>query len=199
MIGIPLAVGVFAYGEWAAHKYLLHGLGRKRTSYFSVHFHEHHQAVRRAGGYDIDYEGPIWSTKTQAREAVWLGAVALAHLPLLPVAPFYTLTTWYLLDKYRRDHRRAHLDPEWGREHLPWHYDHHMGDQDKNWGVTFGWFDVLAGTREKFIGTEKDREDRARNSERATAVAAGRRERKATRKSFGAIVRELRREVARAA
>jgi hypothetical protein len=58
---------------------------------------------------------------------------------------------------------------------------------------------VIAGTRENYVGTEKERADRAKHTERAGAVAAGRRERKATRKSFVAIVRELRREVARAA
>jgi hypothetical protein len=30
---------------------------------------------------------------------------------------------------------------------MPWHYAHHMGDQDKNFGVSWSWFDSLAGTR----------------------------------------------------
>src|SRR5436309_2481134 len=47
MIGIPLGLAVFGYGEWATHKYLLHGLGRDRSSRLSFHYHEHHQAVRR--------------------------------------------------------------------------------------------------------------------------------------------------------
>ena len=59
MIGIPLGLAVFGYGEWATHKYLLHGLGRDRKSRFSFHFHDHHQAVRRNGGYDPAYEGPV--------------------------------------------------------------------------------------------------------------------------------------------
>ena len=30
-------------------------------------------------------------------------------------------------------YKRAHLDPEWGRRHLPWHVDHHMRpNQDAN-------------------------------------------------------------------
>src|SRR5215470_7273610 len=81
MLGIPIALAVFGYGEWATHKYLLHGLGRDRKSKFSFHYHEHHQAVRRNGGYDPAYEGPVWSTTTQAREAIGLAAVALAHAP----------------------------------------------------------------------------------------------------------------------
>jgi hypothetical protein len=46
MIGIPLAIASFAYGEWAAHRYLLHGYGREKASVFAFHFHTHHQKVR---------------------------------------------------------------------------------------------------------------------------------------------------------
>ncbi|MGE5184106.1 MAG: hypothetical protein ACM31C_18680 [Acidobacteriota bacterium] len=103
----------------------------------------------------------------------------------MPVAPFYTLTTWYLLAKYRRDHRRCHIDPEWGREHLPWHYDHHMGpDQHQNWGVTFQWYDKLRGTRVRFVGTDKERADHPRNRERAAAAMEGRATRPPQRASW---------------
>src|SRR3954467_5124365 len=111
MLGIPAALVVFGAGEGATHKYLLHGLGGDRNSRFAFHYHDHHQAVRRNGGYDPAYEGPGWSTPTQAREAIRLTVIGLAHLPLLPFAPFYTGTIWYCLARYRKNHRRAHLDP----------------------------------------------------------------------------------------
>ena len=162
MIGIPLALAVFGYGEWATHRYLLHGLGRDRRSRFSFHYHDHHQAVRRNGGYDPAYEGPPWSSATQAREAIGLAVIAAAHAPLWPVAPFYTSTIWYCLYRYRRDHRHAHLDPAWARDRLPWHYDHHMGkDQNANWCVTFPLFDYVLGTRRKYLGTPALAEARA--------------------------------------
>jgi len=173
MLGIPAALVVFHAGEWAAHKYLLHGLGRDRQSRFAFHYHEHHQAVRRNGGYDPAYEGPIWSTPTQAREAIGLTAIAIAHAPLFPVAPFYTATIWYCLHRYRRDHRRGHLDPAWARDHMTWHYEHHMGDQDKNFGVVWSWFDVVAGTREVFVGTARERAMHAKHVARAETAAAG--------------------------
>lgn len=173
MLGIPLALAVFGYGEWATHKYLLHGLGRDTRSRFAFHFHEHHQAVRRHGGYDPAYEGPVWRTPTQSREAIGLAAVALAHAPLFPVAPFYTSTIWYCLHRYRRQHRRAHLDPAWARDHLPWHYDHHMGDQDKNFGVVWSWVDVIAKTREVFVGTDKERAGHAKHAARAETARVG--------------------------
>jgi sterol desaturase/sphingolipid hydroxylase (fatty acid hydroxylase superfamily) len=167
MLGIPIALAVFGCGEWAAHRYLLHGRSRR-------HRHrEHHQSVSRHGGYDPSYEGPVWSSPIQAREAIGLVAVGLAHLPLLPVAPFYTSTIWYCLYRYRRDHRRAHLDPAWARDHLPWHYDHHMGEPGKNFGVVWSWVDVLAGSREIFVGTERERAGLARRVERAQTALSG--------------------------
>ena len=173
MLGIPMALAVFGYGEWTMHMYLLHGLGRDRTSRFSFHYHDHHQAVRRNGGYDPAYEGPVWSSTTQAREAIGLTVIGLAHAPLFPLAPFFTSTIWYCLYRYRRDHRHAHLDPVWARDHLPWHYDHHMGDQDKNFGVAWSWFDVLAGTREVFVGSDRERAGFARHAARAQTASAG--------------------------
>ncbi len=197
MIGIPLAVASFSYGEWAAHRYLLHWRGRDKRSIFAFHFHTHHQKVRRHGGYDPDFEGPVWSTPTQLGEAVGLTIIGLLHAPLLPVAPFYTVTTWYLLGKYRRDHRRCHIDPEWGRTHLPWHYDHHMGaNQHRNWGVTFQWFDKLKGTREPYVGTDKEAADYPRNRERAAAAIEGRAAKPPHRASWRDAMRALKRRAA---
>ena len=158
--------------------------------------------------YDPDYEGPIWSTRTQWREALTLGAIGLAHAPLLPVAPFYVATTWWCLEHYRRTHRRAHLDPEWARRHLPWHYDHHMGpDQDLNWCVVWPWFDDLVGTRSRFVGTAKELASRLRSQRRATDARLGRaagaaaapRRRKAGLAALLAGRRSPRRAVGRAA
>lgn len=174
MLGIPVAFAVFGYGEWATHRYLLHGLGRDRNSRFAFHYHEHHQSARRNGGYDPAYEGRVWTTTTQRREAIGLTMVGLAHAPLFPIAPFYTSTIWYCLYRYRRDHRRGHLDPSWMRDHLSWHYDHHMGgDQDKNFGVVWSWFDSLAGTREVFVGSERERASYPKQVARALTASSG--------------------------
>lgn len=173
MFGIPVALAVFGAGEWAIHKYLLHGLGRDRASRFSFHYHDHHQAVRRNGGYDPAYEGPPWASTTQAREAIGLVAIGALHAPLFVVAPFYTSTVWYCLWRYRHDHRKAHLDPAWARDHLSHHYDHHMGDQDMNFNIVWPWFDSLAKTREIFVGTAKERAIAPKHAERAATAAAG--------------------------
>jgi len=47
-------------------------------------------------------------------------------------------------------HRKSHLDVEWGKKWMPWHWDHHMGrDQNANWGVTLPLWDYALGTRVK--------------------------------------------------
>jgi len=80
--------------------------------------------------------------------------------PFLPFAPYFVLTAYATAYNYYRCHKRAHRDPDWGREHLPWHYDHHMGpNQHANWCVTRPWFDLILGTREAYAGTPRERVD----------------------------------------
>ena len=60
-------------------------------------------------------------------------------------------------------HKKSHLDPEWAKKNVPWHYDHHMGpDQNKNFGVRTDFFDRLFGTRREYYGTRSERIDYAR-------------------------------------
>ena len=69
----------------------------------------------------------------------------------------------YATANYYYTHKHAHLDPEWARAKLPWHVDHHLApNQDANWCVTRPWFDLILGTRELYLGTERDRADQKR-------------------------------------
>ncbi len=181
MIGIPLALAASNAAEWLIHKHVLHGLGKKKGSFWSFHWHEHHGNVRRNDHYDEAYQRSVIGWHGQAKEALGLLGMAAVHLPLLPVAPFYTGTVWYCIANYYRVHKRSHVDPEWAREHLPWHYDHHMGpDQDCNWGVTKPWFDNLLGTRAPYIGTEREQQDAERRDARRRRAEARRAEREAS-------------------
>jgi sterol desaturase/sphingolipid hydroxylase (fatty acid hydroxylase superfamily) len=173
MIGIPIGLALSNITEWAVHKYVLHGLGKDRTSWWAFHWHEHHGKVRRSGGRDPDYEAPFWALSPRRREALALAVVGLAHVPLLPVAPFFTATVWWRGLRYYQLHKRAHLDVAWSRAHLPWHYDHHMGpDQDRNWCVTHPWFDEVMGTRAPYAGTAREAADQAKRAAREAARAA---------------------------
>ncbi|MCO4744097.1 MAG: hypothetical protein KC912_04865 [Proteobacteria bacterium] len=177
MIGIPIGLIYHNAMEWMIHKHVLHGRGKKRESFWSFHFHEHHQACRRNDNHDDDYLHGFMQWDPRGKEVAALMGAAAIHAPLFPVAPFFVATCWYSQYKYYRDHKRSHVDIEWGREHMPWHYDHHMGvNQDSNWCVTHPWFDDLMGTREPYIGTEREQQDlekkAARERRKAQQTAA---------------------------
>lgn len=168
VIGIPLGLFYANAAEWTIHKYVLHGLGKDKESYWSFHWHEHHQKTRRNGGYDPDYEQLPLPTNPQGKETLGLLGLAIVHASLFPAAPFFTATVWYSIFNYYHKHQKAHRDPAWAREHLPWHYDHHLGpNQDANWCVTRPWFDQIMGTREEYVGTEKELERRHKDSRRS--------------------------------
>jgi len=153
MIGFPIAL-IFANGvEWYAHKYVLHGTPRPGEPRYSPvprsmksHW-QHHKIVRQSAYRDHGYEEGLtnWRTRNEVKSLLALTAVTSLALP---VAPFFTLGTYYAAGRYFYVHRRSHLDPEWGKKTIPWHYDHHMNtNQDANWCVTRPWFDYIMGTR----------------------------------------------------
>ena len=146
IIALIAAVLITNVGEWLIHKHALHGLGKSKSSFFHYHW-EHHQRCRKNGYTDLDYEVP--TTTMVSKEIGLLGALVLLlavlwlWLPKLAACLAFTVVLYYCV------HRNGHLDPEWAKKWTPWHYDHHMGrDQDKNWCVTFPWFDWVMGTRE---------------------------------------------------
>ncbi len=166
LLGIPVALFYANAMEWLIHKYLLHGLGKNKASFFSFHWHDHHQASRKEDMFDPQYVRPLFTWSPQGKEALCVAALIVIHGLLLPLAPFFALTCGYCALRYYFVHRRAHLDGAWAREHVPVHYDHHMGkDQNANWCVTAPWFDVIMGTRKRYAGVPE--------SERATRLASG--------------------------
>jgi hypothetical protein len=165
MLGIPIGLLYANAGEWLIHKYILHGLGRRKTSLWSYHWHEHHRAARMNGHVDPHYTRSVFEWNAQGKEALGLAVIALAHLPLLPFAPLFVAAVEFSTFNYYRVHRRAHRDPAWARAHLRWHYDHHMGkNQDANWCVTWPWFDWVMGTRERFVEESEPRKAAAHPS-----------------------------------
>jgi len=173
MIGIPLGLLAANATEWVAHKYVLHGLGKRKESFWAFHWHEHHGNSRRNGFVDETYDRSLLGWHAQGKEALVIAAATATSIPLLPVAPFFIGTMWYSAFNYYRKHKRSHQDPEWAREHLPWHYDHHMGpNQDANWCVTHPFFDYVMGTRKPYAHTEREARDIERRKARATRKKA---------------------------
>jgi hypothetical protein len=171
MIGIPLGLLYANALEWASHRYLQHGLGKKKSSFWAFHWHEHHRNARRFNHYDPDYRRSRIGFQAQGKETLAVALACLSHVPLLPIAPFFTSAAMaYAIYSYRI-HKRAHLDPDWAKKHVPCHWDHHMGpDQDANFCTAAPWFDIIMGTRKPYLGTERQRRD-----EEAAAARAQRR------------------------
>lgn len=168
MIGIPVALALSNAAEWVVHKYVLHRMGAKKGTFWSFHWHEHHKNSRSHDFVDPDYERSALAWNAQGKELAGIVGMLALITPLLPVAPFFVLTSYYTGYHYYVSHKRAHQDPDWAREHLPWHYDHHMGpNQHANWCVTRPWFDFLMGTRIPYAGTERERQDLERRAKRA--------------------------------
>ncbi len=169
MIGIPIGLVSASAAEWWIHKHILHGQGKRRKSFWSFHWYEHHSASLKNDMFDPDYRRFPLGWHAQGKEILGLCALAVPVAALMPVAPFLSATWLYCGANYYRVHRKAHLDPEWAKEHLPWHYDHHMGpDQDANWGVTRPLWDKVMGTRKPYLGTaEEQRDRRAREARKA--------------------------------
>ena len=88
----------------------------------------------------------LWRLQLDSAWALIASAVAVT--PLFPVAPFFVGTLWYSSLNYYRVHKKSHMNPAWGEQRIPWHFDHHMGNNPgANWCVTRPWFDYIMGTR----------------------------------------------------
>ncbi|MDQ3233330.1 MAG: hypothetical protein M3Q07_16050 [Pseudobdellovibrionaceae bacterium] len=146
-LGIPLGLLYCNAGEWFIHKYVLHNLGKSKTSLWAFHWHEHHRLVMKKGFSDPGYQRSVFGWHAQGKETLGLAVLGLVHLPLLPVAPVFVGTVLYSIFNYYRVHKKAHQDYDWAQKHLPWHVEHHMGrNQNLNWCVTKPWFDQILGT-----------------------------------------------------
>ena len=148
MLGFPVALLVVNGFEWYAHKSWLHEYARKhRNSAFFSHI-RHHKRVRMSGFADDSYQYTMFQNEDIYFEKTALIGLAAIFTPTVVVAPFFTMGVYYGAWQYWHKHSKAHLDPEWARKNLPWHYDHHMNThQDANWCVTRPWFDYIMGTR----------------------------------------------------
>jgi hypothetical protein len=135
-------LGVFVANiiEYCVHKYLFHGLGKKRNSIFAFHLREHHLIARRNGFVDI---------KVSAREWIGIPALLLICSPLLFVGvPVFLGLSLYGV-AFIVIHNIQHRNPHIAKKYFWWHWNHHMRNQNKSWAVVIPIMDVLTGTLEK--------------------------------------------------
>ena len=148
MLGFPIGILVSNGFEWYAHKVWLHEYPMKyRNSPFFTHI-AHHKRSRLNQFHDEGYAESMFKNAEIYNEKTALIALAAGSTILLPVAPFFTAGLYYGIYNYWKVHAKSHLDPEYARKRIPWHYDHHMtSDQNANWCITRPWFDYIMGTR----------------------------------------------------
>jgi len=151
LLTIPIGVAYAQIMEWLLHKYVLHNLGKKKNSKWSSHWHVHHRTSRKNKNIDKDYEKSFLDPAHRS-EVAGLFFILLFHLPILFYLPLFYCTLVFCSIHYFVIHRKSHLNTEWCKKNLPWHYDHHMGkNQNANWGVTTDWVDRLMKTRIEYF------------------------------------------------
>lgn len=148
MLGFPIGIFVANGFEWYAHKVWLHEYPSKyRNSPFFTHI-AHHKRARLNHFNDEGYAESMFKNSEMYNEKTALIALAGAATIFLPIAPFFTAGLYYGIWNYWNVHAKSHLDPEYAKKRIPWHYDHHMtSNQNANWCVTRPWFDYIMGTR----------------------------------------------------
>jgi hypothetical protein len=135
-------------GEWVIHKYILHGLGRHKNSIWAYHLREHHAICLQNAMLDKGYQDFSLNWNSQTKEWALIFLAVLSQLPLLNIAFWYVAGIYATIALYYYCHRKSHMDAEWAKRYLPWHYEHHLGGRmDGNWCITWPLFDYLMGTR----------------------------------------------------
>ena len=112
---------------------------------FKHHFSMHHRISRQNKMRDKSYDKIL--SKTSLFELGTLSVLLIAHFPLFFFVPYFFITIVGCVFQYYWIHRKSHIDVEWGKKRLPWHYEHHMAkDQHANWGVRSNMIDKLLKT-----------------------------------------------------
>ena len=150
LLMIPLALIYSIILEWIIHKYVLHGLGKNKKSFWAFHWHSHHKTCRKNKNSDVNYKFPVGIPIK--KEIMSLILLAFLHFPLWFISKTFYITLICCATRYFYMHRKSHVDTAWGKKKLPWHYDHHMGkNQDVNWGVTTDLLDLMMNTRAYYL------------------------------------------------
>ncbi len=126
--------------EYSVHRYLFHGLGRKRKSIFAFHLRQHHIKARRNKFVD---------KKISAHELLGIPVLVVLLCPIYFILPplFYGIATYAFL--FIVLHNLQHKYPEIAKKYFWWHWNHHMKNQNKSWNVVLPIMDILTGTLEK--------------------------------------------------
>lgn len=141
-----LGLGIGNLTEWAFHKYILHGLGKKKDSIWSFHWHKHHKQCRKTM-LDQDYKMG-WKFLLQTPEFLVLTiAMWCTYKTLKPISIEVAIGITAYAFLYYFIHMKSHLDQTWAETWIPWHVEHHQkGNQEHSFNVVYPLFDYIFGT-----------------------------------------------------
>ena len=125
--------------EYVVHRYLFHGLGKKKDSIFSFHLRDHHLTSKRNDFID---------RKVSSVEAIGLPFLLATHVPAFFISPAFFFGLVVYAVAFGVLHNYQHRNPEFTKKYFPWHWDHHMRNQNKSWGVVMPLTDLITGTLE---------------------------------------------------
>lgn len=151
---LQIAIGLLYsnFLEWALHNFVLHKLGKKFRKVFGFHWFVHHRNSRLNNFYDKEYDKGMGDWNSHTKETFALSIVWAMHFWAFFVFPVFAVTITYCTINYYLTHKWAHQNPEWAKENLRHHWEHHMcKDQNANYCVTKPWFDYILGTRVKYV------------------------------------------------
>ena len=153
--------------EYALHRWLLHGVAIKTKKYLLFHFYEHHSKARSSLMLDDIYKFHDIRWNAATKEITGLIFLLLVHVPLYFFVPAFYVMLLHAAAVYYFIHRKSHINFEWAKQTVPWHYDHHMGpNQHANYGVRSDLMDRIFKTRVPYHGTTKERADHVRRVRR---------------------------------
>lgn len=126
--------------EYLIHRYLFHGLGKKKNSLFAFHLREHHLTAKRNNFTDV---------KFSLNEAVGIPVLLAIHFPLWFISPAMYLGLCLYGALFIVVHNLIHAFPDLGRKYFWWHWNHHMSNQNKSWAVVIPIVDIITGSLER--------------------------------------------------
>jgi hypothetical protein len=140
-----LVIGNFI--EWNFHKHVLHGLGKKKDSFWNFHWHKHHKQCRKHM-LDKDYQMGFEYLFKTPEFLVLSSAMGLIFKFFGKNFPFISIGIILYGFLYYFIHMRSHLDQTWAEQWIPWHVEHHQkGNQEHSFNVVYPLFDSIFRTR----------------------------------------------------
>ena len=142
MLGFFLGLFYASGLEWFIHKHVFHKMGKKKGSIWAYHLKGHHVISKKNNFID---------DKMSLAETVGMYALIAVHIPILFISPWFFSAILCYAVAFNVMHGYQHRHREFTKKWMPWHWEHHMKDSNKNFGVVAPWFDYIMGTRKKYL------------------------------------------------